>query len=101
MNNRIQSLILDSLAEIVEDHQIHGLDSPGPDTRLYGAKSPLDSMALVNLIAAIEGRLAEEFDCDIVLADERAMDQRLTPFARVSTLTDYIAHRLSEESSHA
>jgi acyl carrier protein len=101
MTDRIQAIILECLQEIAQDHRIDGLSGNiDPDTRLYGQKSLLDSMALVSLIADIEGKISEEFDVDLILADERAMDQRLTPFARVSTLTTYIETLLNRSSPH-
>jgi len=96
MNSSLQSLILQALSDLAGYSKIKGLENPGPETRLYGAKSPLDSLALVNLISDIESRVADEFDVEIILADERAFDSRLTPFARVSTLTPYVEQLIKE-----
>ncbi|MEX0331034.1 MAG: hypothetical protein AB3N64_06370 [Puniceicoccaceae bacterium] len=98
MQDTINQLIYTSLADLAEDFDIPGLENPDPETRLYGQKSVLDSMALVALVADLEGRVREAFGKDVILADERAMSRRLTPFARVGTLADYIEERLKEES---
>ena len=61
-----------------------------PETRLYGGKSRLDSLGLVNLIVAVEELLEEKFNTVIAVADERAITQKASPFRTVGTLADYI-----------
>ena len=53
-------------------------------------------MALVTLIADLEARISDEFDFDIILADEKAMSQRTSPFRNIATLTKYIEQILEE-----
>lgn len=65
---------------------------------LYGAKSPIDSLALVSLIIDIEQGLEEEFGVTIALADERAMSLKKSPFRTVKSLDEYIQIRLEEEN---
>ena len=62
----------------------------GRDTRLFGGDAPLDSLNLVLLIVNIEEAIDSELDCSINIADERAMSRRVSPFASVGLLTDYI-----------
>ena len=61
-----------------------------PQTVLFGEEGSLDSLALVNLIVAVEERIEEDFDTTISLADERAFSQTESPFRTISTLADYI-----------
>ena len=63
---------------------------PSLDAALMGPSSPLDSLALVNLIVAIEERVEEAFGVSISIADERARSQPDSPFASVRTLVGYI-----------
>ena len=65
---------------------------------LYGAKSPIDSLALVSLIIDIEQGLEEEFGVTMALADERAMSLKNSPFRTVKSLAEYIQTRLEEEN---
>jgi acyl carrier protein len=60
------------------------------ETRLIGREAALDSMGLVNLIIEVEQRLEEEYDVAVILADERAMSQKNSPFRSVQSLADYI-----------
>jgi len=61
-----------------------------PQAVLFGEEGSLDSLALVNLIVAVEERIEEDFDTTISLADERALSQTESPFRTISTLADYI-----------
>jgi len=64
------------------------------ETYLIGQSAVLDSMGLVTAILDIEQRLADEYDAVLVLADERAMSQKNSPFRSVRSLTDYVCQRL-------
>lgn len=64
------------------------------DTFLIGQAAVLDSMGLVSAILDIEQRLADDYDIVLVLADERAMSQKNSPFRSVRSLTDYVCQRL-------
>ncbi len=77
---------------------IRTLLPPSQDTnpRIFGAGGTLDSLGLVNLLADLEYRLAEEFGREIVLASERAMSRSRSPFRDVDALTAYIMELLSE-----
>ena len=98
MNERILQVIGAALRDLGEELRRPELERAGPETRLYGPKSPLDSMALVSLIADLEARLAAEFGRDLVLADERAMSQARSPFRTVGSLADHIGQRLAEKA---
>ena len=64
--------------------------------RIFGADAPLDSLGLVNFLTDLEYRLSEEFDRELVLANERAMRRGRSPFRDVTALTDYIMELLAE-----
>ncbi|MCC6146992.1 MAG: hypothetical protein IT308_05440 [Anaerolineaceae bacterium] len=67
-----------------------------PDTILFGKGGRIDSLGLVNLIVILEGLIADEFDQQISLADERAISQTHSPFRTVQSLADYILILLKE-----
>ena len=64
--------------------------SKSPDTILFGKGGLLDSLELVNLIVTVEEELADRFEWDVALADERALSQKHSPFRTVDALADYI-----------
>ena len=64
---------------------------------IYGDDSPLDSLALVNLVVAVEQNIEDEFNITIALADDRAMSLENSPFRSVNSLADYIETLLKEK----
>ncbi len=96
MKEKIEKLIIVTLIEFNEELENENLNNPTNKTALYGVNGTLDSLALVSLITDIEERISDAFDIDIVLADEKAMSQRTSPFRDVESLTVYI-HKLIEE----
>ena len=86
----VMQLVYVALKELGAEINRPELAAPTPDLRLLGASSPLDSMALVSLIADLENRVAESFGVDVVIADERAMSAMRSPFRSVEILTEHI-----------
>ena len=94
---KVDSIAIEAVIELNEELECEELKSPTNKTKLFGGNGALNSLALVSLISDLEDRISEEFDKDIVLADEKAMSQRASPFRTVAALTDYIEKLLSEE----
>ena len=93
----IASLVMASLHEVLSQN-----DQPMPDlangsVNLIGREAVLDSLGLVTLIVDLEQRLEEEYGVALVLADERAMSQRSSPFRTPQSLTDYICLLIEEQ----
>ncbi|AXX90870.1 hypothetical protein CKA55_05130 [Arcobacter suis] len=93
---RIENIIIESLKEYNQEKESTKLHNPTSKTRLYGEKSIFDSMGLVYLITDIEEKISDEFSKNIVLADEKAMSQKTSPFKDVETLAKYIQNLLEE-----
>ena len=96
MQQKIEKIIIEVLNEINEELENENLNNPTSETKLYGGSGALDSLALVSFITDLEERISDEFEKDIVLADEKAMSQRTSPFRDVETLTNYIQKLLEE-----
>ncbi|WP_419773863.1 hypothetical protein [Halarcobacter sp.] len=96
MNEKIQEQIIECLKELNEELENENLENISKDTKLYGGSGALDSLSLVSFITDLEERISEEFDKDIILADEKAMSQRTSPFRNVESLTIYIEKLISE-----
>ncbi|MBY0540975.1 MAG: hypothetical protein K2P52_06120 [Campylobacterales bacterium] len=93
---RIENIIIESLKEYNQILESLELNNPTNKTMLYGEKSVLDSMGLVYLITDIEEKISDQFSKNIVLADEKAMSQKTSPFRDVESLTNYIQNLLEE-----
>ena len=73
--------------------------APAEDTVLFGQGGCFDSLGLVNFVITAEARLEEEFGQRVVLADERAVSQKNSPFRTVGALADYVTGLLGESSN--
>jgi D-alanine--poly(phosphoribitol) ligase subunit 2 len=62
----------------------------GERAPLFGSDGVLDSLGLVSFIVAVEQALDEPPGAAVMLADERAVSQRVSPFRTVGTLADYV-----------
>ena len=69
----------------------------GDELKLFGGESLLDSLGLVSLIVSIEEAIENKFNTSIILADEKAMSRRTSPFSRVSYLVDYILELINTD----
>ena len=96
MQEKVEDIVIETLVELNEELESVLLENPTKNTKLFGGSGALDSLNLVSLITDLEGRISDEFDADIVLADEKAMSQRTSPFRSVETLSNYIVQLLSE-----
>lgn len=97
MQQKIENIIKEALEELNEELESEALNDITSQTKLYGGNGALDSLALVSLITDLEERVSDEFDKDIVLADEKAMSQSTSPFRNVESLTNYIQKLIEEE----
>jgi len=95
-HTEIQSLVIESVRMLAKDFEIEALAEAKEDSLLYGEGGPLDSMALVNLIADVEDAVAEKYGATVTLADERALSAKRSPFRSVKDLTEAIMERMSE-----
>jgi hypothetical protein len=103
MNKMItRDRLIDVLLETLERHfnemnEVVDLSSK-ENVKLFGGDGLLDSIGLVSYIVEVEENLQEVFGVSIILADEKAMSKRTSPFARISYLADYILEAISSES---
>jgi acyl carrier protein len=88
--------VVDELAESVEGARRL---TKSPESPLYGKDSPLDSLALVTLIAAVEERVEDELDLSVTIADERAMSRKNSPFRTLGSLAEYVEELIREKQA--
>jgi len=67
-----------------------------PETRLLGPQSVVDSLALVNLLIAVEREVEDMFGISLTLANERALSMNESPFRTIQSLADYVGVLISE-----
>lgn len=100
MDNRV--VALDIVTSVVQDMSgelaYPALQKVQPDTALFGGQDGIDSLSLVRIVAEVEREAEERFGKRVVLADERAMSRRNSPFRSISTLAELLAERVGEPS---
>jgi D-alanine--poly(phosphoribitol) ligase subunit 2 len=94
--NKIRKVIFSAIDELNQQLCKEDRLEKSLETGLFGANSNLDSLELVNLIVAVEQNIEDEFGTNIILADERAMSQKHSPFRTIGSLSDYITMLLEE-----
>ena len=97
--NDIAKIVLETLHELGEDLDIEELKVANEHTRLFGTKSALDSINLVNFIADAEERISDELKIEIVLANQSAISRTHSPFRQVSSCIDYIMELITNDAS--
>ncbi len=96
MQVKIEQIIIKTLVELNEELEDESLFNPNSKTKLYGTSNGIDSLSLVSFITDLEEKISDEFNKEIVLADEKAMSAKTSPFRNVETLTLYIKTLLEE-----
>lgn len=99
MREKISKIVLASIEEfntIYEQNIPVELKGGAP---LYGREGVLDSLGLVSLIVMIEQAIEDDMEVSLILADEKAMSQKTSPFLKVDLLVDYIYRLINEEMS--
>lgn len=92
MKDKVQNIIYEALENISDELENNELKTPTLQTKIYGVDGNLDSLALVSFIADLEEMLGG-IGIDIVLADEKTMSARNSPFKDVETLIQHILTR--------
>lgn len=95
MREKIVELVVGVIGEVNADLGYDELKSPTLGTELYGNSSSLDSLSLVMLVSAIESAISEKLGQDVVLASEKAMSMRNSPYRTVGSLVEFIEAELA------
>lgn len=90
MQTKIQSLIIQTLKNLADEFEYEALANPSAETAIYGNNGGLDSLGLVSFITDLEQSLNDALGVEVILADEKTMSMRNSPFKDVATLTQYI-----------
>ncbi|MFA7083392.1 MAG: hypothetical protein WC141_02540 [Arcobacteraceae bacterium] len=92
----VETIIIECLKELNEELENPTLENCTGQTKIFGGNGVLDSLALVSFITDVEERISESFNKEIVLADEKAMSAKTSPFRSVESLTLYIESLLEK-----
>ena len=93
-NSNIEAIVLEAVRFVGEDQKKPELVDATESSRILGV---LDSLGVVFLLTELEERISDQLEVEIVIADERAMSQKTSPFRRVKSLTDYVTMLVKEQ----
>lgn len=91
---QVLELVLATIRHEADDLGYDHLREVKADSVLYGSEKGVDSLSLVRLIAAVERASEVRFGKRVVLADEKAMSMRNSPFRSPATLAGLLHQRL-------
>ena len=69
-----------------------------PDTKLFGADAVIDSLSLVSVIIDVESGASDALGFPVVLTDDRAINEAVSPFSEPDALANYILVLQSENA---
>lgn len=84
------------IEELNEDRDDDEQLGTAPDAILYGTGGNLDSLDLVRLVVLFEEEIANETDCAVSIADDRAISQENSHFHTVGSLVTHVAKLIEE-----
>lgn len=88
MEQNIYKMVVDCLQpyllELNNNETIH------PETKVYASGSTLNSLYFIRLVVDLEEVVFDKFGKQIVIANEKALSMKQSPFRTVQSLTDYI-----------
>jgi len=94
MRERVLDIVKTAVTQLNEELGYDTLENVTEDTPLHGGDDGIDSLSLVTLIVDIEGAVGDALGQEVVLADEKAMSERNSPYRSVGTLVSFIVDRL-------
>jgi acyl carrier protein len=78
---------MESLNDEFEDDQKIPI---APNTQLFGGDALIDSLSLVSVIIDVESGASEALGFNVVLTDDRAINEPVSPFTSPDALANYI-----------
>jgi acyl carrier protein len=91
---RVLDVVLQTLRDESDDLGYPTLSDPTEATTIYGGDAGIDSLSLVRLISALERNAERSFGQRVVLADEKAMSMRNSPYRDAGSLARLLQERL-------
>lgn len=101
MHDRVIDIIRVALDELNDMHDNRIPTDNLGELVLYGDSGLFDSMHLVSFLTLVEDQIEEELGVEVVLASERAMSRRVSPFSSVRRLARFIEEELERTGSVA
>lgn len=96
MREKVLELVKNAVRELNEELEYDSLRDPSEDTSVFGGDDGIDSLSLVSLIVGLEREIGAVFGKPVMLADEKAMSMRNSPYRTVGSLADLVVGKLEQ-----
>ena len=97
--SQVMAIISDAITDLNEELDYDHLRTIDGETPIFDGEDSLDSLSLVSLIVDIEARVEDSFATEVVLASEKAMSMKNSPYRSVASLTDFVLEELANSSA--
>ncbi len=88
MKDQVMSIVSEALNDLFEERGQE--QAVNADTTIYSGDDGLDSLSLVRLVTDVEMEVSDAFGADVLLASEKAMSMRNSPYRNVGAFVDFI-----------
>ena len=85
----IKKIVVDSLVSVLDENDIINI-SVDDNTEIFGSKSIIDSLQLINLVVKIEEDVYERTGKEIIVVDDEAIIIGNSPFQTVQSLSEFV-----------
>mgnify|MGYP001412868385 CR=1 FL=1 len=92
--NQIKDIIKSSIKSVFEQDDIQNIVITD-ETEIFGSKSIIDSLQLVNLIIKIEAEVFEQIGEEIIVVDDDAIIAENSPFETIQSLSEFVYKKIS------
>ena len=91
--DQIRNVIKNNLKSVFEENDIQNV-TINDETEIFGTKSVIDSLQLVNLIVKIETELYDQTGEEIIVVDDEAIIIGNSPFQTVKSLSEFVYKKI-------
>jgi len=91
----IKKIVVDSLVCVLDENDIKNI-SVDDNTEIFGSKSIIDSLQLINLIVKIEEDVYDQSGKEIIVVDDEAIIVGNSPFQTVKSLSSFVFGKVQD-----
>jgi acyl carrier protein len=99
VREKIFEIVKTSISNLNEELCYESLNDVSDATPIYGGAEGIDSLSLVMLVSEVEGEVNDEFDASVLLASEKAMSMKNSPYNSVGAFVAFIEAELKADAS--
>ena len=91
----IKKIVVDSLVSVLDENDIKNI-SVDDNSEIFGSKSLIDSLQLINLIVKIEEDVYDQSGKEIIVVDDEAIIIGNSPFQTVKSLSSFVFGKVQD-----